>query len=415
MIRGMFFCITAVLILVASTVYAQSNQTPQAATAPVATTVTAETATEEPPPPGAPKAWKKWNVTAAYLQTLNLGSDENNRVRPYEAEAIFYTSKTALGQGMMIKPYVAAVAGGLDIGSAEDKQPGAWWLAGVDGGYLTNYMTMTLYYKGRHVDEWTYYTSYLGARTWFGFNPADQVRIYAQLGVRRMYFSDKRQTDENFDLPEDLYLFRGRLNLELGQIDWAENMEIGTGYRLKLVGEMEMRDHWKPYSLSNPDEDDDVRRVAGGYLVAQGYWLLPHHLNLQMDLKARYADNTDFISTSKLGSQLGFGDDFFFIGGAAWAEYRAGKLAVANIKLGFDLWEAARGHLMFDQAVFEQWLPGHQQKDYPVIGATGIGFGIRQGLWRGLPVWLRYAYCPQAGDYRGGHEIFIMIAIALAK
>ena len=43
---------------------------------------------------------------------------------------------------------------------------------------------------------------------------------------------------------------------------------------------------------------------------------------------------------------------------------------------------------------------------------NGLGAGIRQGLYRGLPLWLRYGYCPQAGDYRGAHEIFVMTAIA---
>jgi hypothetical protein len=412
MIKKLLLSFTVVSLFIATSAFAQTENSPEPVTATAPTTDT----TEEAPPPGAPKAWKKWNLTVAYLQTINLGSDENNRVRPYQAEAIFYTSKTALGEGLMIKPYLAAVAGGLDIGSADDKKPGAWWLAGVDGGYLTNYMTMTLYHKGRHVDEWTYFTSYLGLRTWFGYNPAKKARVYAQLNLRRLYFKNKPQTDDNFILPTNTYWFRSRLNLELGRIDWAENMEIGTGYRLKIFGEMEMRDRWKDYSLSTTDEGNEVRFVPGAYLVAQAYWLLPYHLNLQVDVKGRYSENTDYISTSKLGSQLGFGDDFFFIGGAAWAEYRSGKLAIINSKLGFDLWESARGHLMFDQAVFEEWLPMQENKYYkPIIGVTGIGIGIRQGLWRGLPVWLRYAYCPQAGNYRGGHEIFFMIAIAIMK
>ncbi|MCZ6601417.1 MAG: hypothetical protein O6952_00260, partial [Planctomycetota bacterium] len=128
---------------------------------------------------------------------------------------------------------------------------------------------------------------------------------------------------------------------------------------------------------------------------------LKHH-GFDVKLAARFGEDLDFLSEYTIGSELSYQR----VVGYYYAEFRTRRVLIANLRYGANLWDGARGSLIFDLAGFRA------ADDWDLI--SGIGVALRQKIWLGIPVVLQYGYGIDAKreGSRGGHEIFLSVTAA---
>ncbi|HEV8676030.1 MAG TPA: hypothetical protein VGX21_18495 [Methylomirabilota bacterium] len=240
---------------------------------------------------------------------------------------------------------------------------------------------------------------------------ADILPVEGQLRLHPQYvFYERNGTDRRYRLPADTAIYSGRAGVRVGGV--PPELLPDVALELSLWYEPTYRQEAGAYGLpEHPQETEHFTQRV--WVRAGGIARLPANQSLRAFFTAGTAEDTDPLSSFRMGSALPFRSEFpLILHGYYLDEVFARRFWLLNVSYRFPLWpatERVKLQLSYDHAQVD-YVTGHELPRHTLRGA---GADLCIMLTTRVMLMLGYGYgwdAPRSGGF-GGHEAHTLLEL----